>query len=123
MNFDRSSLLFLFNSGTHLISSQILLANPSSLLRALNIRTSPLAIGLARYRGTLQVAFAIMSIQGMVSSNRKERRVSALSLALTSMAQCCMDWAMVWSGVYLALPIAVVDGVLAAANLGYYLSE
>lgn len=123
MNFDHSSLLFLFNSASNFIGSQILLANPDGLLRFMNVRNGAIAVGLARYRGTMQVAFTLMSIQGMVSSNRREKRVTALSLALTSAAQCCMDWAMVWSGIYLALPVAIVDGILSAINIGYYLSE
>ena len=123
MNYDQSSLLFLLNTASNLVSSQLLLANPGWLLGMLRVQKTAMAIGLARYRGTIHVAFTIMSIHGMVSSNRRERRMAALSLALTSIAQCCMDWALIWSGAVLALPVALVDGVVAAANIGYYLSE
>jgi hypothetical protein len=123
MTFDRVTSLFFANSAVNFISSQLLLANPSLVLNSISIRVSRVGVGLARYRGVLHAAYTILSIQAMVSNSQREKRVASLALALTSAAQCCLDWALFWSGVYWVLPVAVIDGSLAVANAAFFLTE
>ena len=53
----------------------------------------------------------------------KEKRTTALVLGMAGCAQFCLDWALlVQAGLYYMLPIAVIDGGLAVANLVFYLT-
>lgn len=80
-----------------------------------------LARGMVRYRGGLHLAYLLLSLQGLLVHGFKERRVDALILGVSGVAQCCLDWMLLGHGMYYLLPVALIDTGLVAANLSYYL--
>ena len=121
-----SNVLFLANSTVNLFLSQLLLANPQlclgTVLRLPNV--SRTAIAMARYRGLLHLSSTIQSMTAMARHDHRNQanRTMALGLALSGLAHCCLDWVLVWSGVWMMLPFAILDGILVAANLSFYCS-
>jgi hypothetical protein len=123
MKIDQSRSLFLANASVNIIYTQLMLAQPRALLSIVNAPISKLAIGMVRYRGGLHLGYFILSIQGMLLGV-KEKRMASLILGIAGLSQFCLDCSLVAQAhLYHLIPIAMIDAVMAIANLAYFISK